>query len=205
MLGEMVGEEAVGVYSVAVQLTEVWYFITWSIILSVFPSIVHSREHQSELDYRRRVQLFYDIIAGVSYAILLPVTLIASPLVISLYGPSYGAAGPMLKILMWSFLFGSLGMALERWLVVEGLVQFQLFATSLGAAINIVLNYWLLPQYGALGATWATVISYAVSGYLICLLWPRVWPVFGQLTLSIFMPFRLHSLKRSLEEILGNR
>jgi PST family polysaccharide transporter len=40
MLGQMVGNETVGIYSAAVRITEVWYFIPMAIVASVFPSII---------------------------------------------------------------------------------------------------------------------------------------------------------------------
>ena len=38
MLGQMVGDEAVGIYSAAVRVSEVWYFIPTTIVASVFPA-----------------------------------------------------------------------------------------------------------------------------------------------------------------------
>jgi len=33
-----------------------------------------------------------------------------------------------------------------------------------GATVNVLLNVALIPRYGALGASWATVISYSIAG-----------------------------------------
>jgi PST family polysaccharide transporter len=43
MLGQMVGDESVGVYSVAVKISELWYFVPIAIVNSVFPSIVKAK------------------------------------------------------------------------------------------------------------------------------------------------------------------
>ena len=40
MLGQMLGSEAVGIYSAAVRISEVWYFIPMAIAASVFPSVI---------------------------------------------------------------------------------------------------------------------------------------------------------------------
>ena len=42
MLREMLGDNSVGVYSAAVRLAEVWYFIPMAVVPSVFPSIVEA-------------------------------------------------------------------------------------------------------------------------------------------------------------------
>lgn len=44
MLGSIVGEEAVGIYSSATKISEIWYFIPNIIIASVSPSIYAAKE-----------------------------------------------------------------------------------------------------------------------------------------------------------------
>jgi len=61
MLGEMVGEESVGIYAAAVRLTEAWYFIPMAVCASIFPAILRTRERNRAL-YYRRLQRLYDIL-----------------------------------------------------------------------------------------------------------------------------------------------
>ena len=65
MLAWMVGDKEVGVYSAAVYVTELWYFVPIVIASSVFPAIVLSRHTQSESVYQKRIQFFYDVMAGI--------------------------------------------------------------------------------------------------------------------------------------------
>lgn len=44
MLGQMVNDEAVGIYSAAVKISEVWYFIPVAIVASVFPSLLETKK-----------------------------------------------------------------------------------------------------------------------------------------------------------------
>lgn len=50
MLGQMIGDEAVGIYSAAVRVSEVWYFIPMAIAASVFPAILEAKK-RSEAQY----------------------------------------------------------------------------------------------------------------------------------------------------------
>jgi PST family polysaccharide transporter len=202
MLGNMTSDKELGIYSAAVRLSELWYFIPMAIASSFFPTIVHSRENQSERAYHRRMQLFYDIMAGSAYAIAIPFALIAPFLVTTFFGAEYAEAALILRVHIWALVFVSLGVARSRWLMAENMTRFSMFATILGAIVNVGLNYWLIPQYGALGAAWATLISYAVSAYLSSLLSTRTWAVFTQLSLSLLVPFRLFGLRSSLHEVL---
>ena len=43
MIGEMLGGEELGIYSVAVRMSEVWYFFPTAIIVSFFPKLLKSR------------------------------------------------------------------------------------------------------------------------------------------------------------------
>jgi O-antigen/teichoic acid export membrane protein len=40
--------------------------------------------------------------------------------------------------------------------------QFNWIASGAGAALNVGLNFWLIPAYGMLGAAWATLAAYAL-------------------------------------------
>jgi PST family polysaccharide transporter len=202
MLKNMVSGQELGIYAAAAKISNLWYFIPVAIASSVYPSIVRSKETSSLKVQRKRIQLFFDIMAGISYVIVVPLVLLAPMVVEFLFGIDYSNAGPILRVQAWAFIFVSLGVTRSRWLMAEDLVRFNMLATILGAIANVVLNFVLIPRYGALGVVWATIISQAISTYFSSLLFKRLWPVFIQQTLSLLVPFRFFSLKRSLTEIL---
>jgi O-antigen/teichoic acid export membrane protein len=49
-------------------------------------------------------------------------------------------------------------------------------AMGVAALVNLALNAWLIPIYGALGAAWATLIAYALAAVLCLWLSRRVYP-----------------------------
>lgn len=202
MLGNMVDEKELGVYSAAIRLSELWYFIPMAISSSVFPALVRSRENEGNEVYSKQMQLFFDVMAGSSYLIIIPLMFLAPFLVGVLFGPNYNGAGAMLRIHIWALLIGSLGVTRSRWLVTENMVSFYMFTTILGALTNIAMNFLLIPKYGGLGAAWAVVISQAVSTYLSSILSKRLWTIFGQQTLALLVPFRFFSLAKSLSVML---
>jgi polysaccharide transporter, PST family len=198
MLAHLAGREALGNYSVAVHLSEVWYFIPMAISQSLFPSIVRSRDKLSSVAFSGRMQAFFDLMSGAAYLLIIFMTLIAAPLVLGLFGSEYAEAVPILKVHIWALAFVSLGAARSKWLMAENLVRFQLFATVLGAVVNIGLNFLLIPKYVGVGAAWATLVSYGVAAYGSSLFYKPVWPVFRQLTLALLVPFRLSALWRAI-------
>jgi len=201
MLGKMVGSEALGIYSAAVKVSELWYFIPLALASSFFPSIIRSREYKSKEVYNKRIQAFFDLMAGSAYLIVIPLVLIAPKLINTLFGPEYAEAGKILQVHIWAYLFVSLEVARRQWLMVENMTKFTMFATILGAVVNIGLNLLLIPKYEGLGSAWATLISYAIAGFFSTALTVKLWPLFRQLGLSFLIPFRLSAFWSSVREI----
>ncbi|MGL5879467.1 MAG: flippase, partial [Xenococcaceae cyanobacterium] len=92
MLGNMIGNKAVGNYAAAIRFAEVWYFIPWAFCTSVFPSIVRARE-RSEKEYYGKLQQLYDGVAWLALAIAIPMTFAATPLTTIFLGEQYPEAG----------------------------------------------------------------------------------------------------------------
>ncbi|MDB4306197.1 flippase [bacterium] len=200
MLGHLADSKTLGIYSVAVRLSELWFFVPVAVAVSLFPAIVRSRENHTREVYGMRMQAFFDMMAGMAYVIAVPLTLIALPLVIALFGVEYAEAGPILRVHIWALVFVSLGVARGRRLLAENLVPFAMFTTVLGVTINIGFNVLLIPKFGGMGAAWATLFSQAAASYLSSLLYVPLWGVFRQATLALLVPLRLPSLLRSLRD-----
>jgi PST family polysaccharide transporter len=186
MLKEMIGEASVGVYSAAVKISELWYFVPAAIINSVFPTIVRAKESGLET-YYNRIQKVFDLIILVAYAVAIPVTFLADWIVSLLYGQRYLGAGDILNLHIWGGVFVCLGLARENWLVNEGLMKFSAITTSIGAVINVFLNWMLIPYSGGAGAAFATVIAQMFSAYLVGGIYPPTRKIFWQQTKALLM------------------
>ena len=164
MLGQMVGDEAVGIYSAAVRISEVWYFIPMMIVASVFPAILEAKK-RSETQYYQRFQHLYDLMVWLSVAVALPMTFLSTPIVTLLFGESFSASGTVLAIHIWAAVFVFLGVASSKWFLAENRQMLNLQRTALGAVVNVVLNFLLIPDYGPVGAAVATVVSQATAAF----------------------------------------
>jgi O-antigen/teichoic acid export membrane protein len=169
MLGQIVGDEAVGIYSAASRISEVWYFIPMMIVASVFPAILEAKK-RSEEQYYQRLQHLYDLMVWLSVAVALPMTFLSRPVVTLLFGEAYAAAGPVLAIHIWASVFVFLGVASSQWFLAENRQVLSFQRTALGSVTNILLNFFLIPIWGAIGAAIATVISQIVAALLFDLI-----------------------------------
>ncbi len=165
MLGEMVGEESVGIFSAAVKLSEAWYFVPMMIVASVFPTIIANKQTNEAL-YIGRVQRLYNLLAFISVTVGLAFSLISSWLITTLYGENYAEAAAVLSIQIWAGIFVSMGVARGKWLLAEDLQHIGYWYIALAMLINIIGNYLLIPLYEEIGAAVATVISQATAAII---------------------------------------
>jgi O-antigen/teichoic acid export membrane protein len=189
MLGQMLGDEAVGIYSAATRISEVWYFIPMMIVASVFPAMLEAKK-QSDVLYQQRFQRLYDLMVWLSFAVALAMTFLAGPVVVFLYGPAYAAAGTVLAIHVWASVFVFLGVASSQWFIAENRQILSFQRTLLGLVINIALNYIFIPRFGAAGAAYATILSQASVGLLYDVFQKETRPMF-YMKIKSFNPLRL--------------
>ena len=162
MLGQMVGDEAVGIYSAAVRISEVWYFIPTMIVASVFPAILKAR-NSSEEQYYKKLQHLFDLMLWLSIGIALPMTFLSESVIKILFGETYLDASSILSIHIWASVFVFLGVASSKWFIAENRQILSFQRTTIGALANVILNFLFIPQFQAVGAATATIISYAIA------------------------------------------
>ena len=187
MLDMMAGDQEVGIYTAAVRLVEVWYFIPMVFVSSVFPSIVEAKAMSEDLFYDR-LQKLYNFMALMVYFIALPVTFLAGWIIELLFGLPYSKAGPMLAVLIWSLMFTNLGVARSTFLTTMNWTKVHLITVSLGCVINVCLNFLLIPRYGGMGAAIASCVAYWFAAHGACFFYKPLFKTGYMLTKAIVYP-----------------
>lgn len=187
MLGALASQAEVGLYAAAVRISEVWYFVPSAIVSSVFPGLVALRSTDPE-QFERKLQQLYNLLAFLGYAVALPVTFIAPWLVRLLFGSAYQTAAPLLAVLIWAGLFANLSVVRNAHFIALDWGRSLLWATSLGATANVLLNLLLIPRYGALGAAIATCLSYWVAAHGACYTSRQMWPAGRMVLRALVLP-----------------
>lgn len=187
MLGQMLGKNEVGIYSAAVRVSELWYFIPTAIVSSVSPSIYAAKE-KSEHHYYKRIGQLLRLLTYISFAIAIPMTFLSKNVVLIMFREEYIEAAPILAVHIWASLFVFMGIATLPWFIAEGLNHVSLGKTVFGAILNVILNYLLIPEYGGLGAAIATISSQAVAAFFSNAVDKRTRKLF-KIQLQSFLPF----------------
>jgi len=162
MLGNILGNDSVGIYSAAVRITEAFLFLPIIITSSVFPFTLEAKK-EGRAVFNRAFQHLFSILALLALAIAVPMTFLSAEIILLLFGKSFLAAAPILAIHIWANVFSFIGVAAYRWYVSENMQVLLMYRTGVGAFINIVLNLILIPTQGAIGAAVATVVSLVFS------------------------------------------
>lgn len=177
MLGHLLNDQALGHFTAAVRLSEVWYFIPGALVTSVMPGIVALRQ-QGAAGYEARVRQLFAVMTAAALAIALPMSLLSTTLVTQLFGEVYRPAAAILVVHVWSCLFVFWGVAQGPWVMAEDAMRLTIERTFTAAALKIGLNLLLIPRFGAVGAAYASLCAYAYSGWLANALYARTRPLF---------------------------
>lgn len=166
MISVLSSNEELGIYSVALKLSEIWYFIPSLIISSIIPNLIslNSISQNLFLEKLKKILYYFTIL---SYLIAIIMTFLSPYLINFIFGPDFMKAGPILAIHIWSAIFVFIGVASSPWYTINGLLKYSMYQTIIGALINVTLNFLLIPRFGALGASISTVIAYALGACIL--------------------------------------
>ncbi len=158
MLGAIKGSQSVGLYVVSNKLASLIIFIFTASNSSLQPTIasLYAAGQLSKLE--RIVKKFSKIVLFFSCMIAVFIFLFKG-ILLGLFGQDFLEADRTLLLLITGQLFTPLVGPVALLLSMSGNEKISLIIFSLSAAINIALNYFLIPTYDVEGAAIATAIS----------------------------------------------
>ena len=158
MLKQMLSSEATGYYVAANKVSSLWSFVLMALISSAQPLIIAARNKDYDQYIKKNKQLYAAVI-WIGAAAGLAVTILGRWIILLMYGETYLAATSSLQISAWYTLFAMLGSARGTWIVCENKGKYVKYYLGVGAVVNIILNYLLIPVYGPAGAAAATLLT----------------------------------------------
>jgi len=165
MISLLVGTAAVGWYNAAYRLIFVLMFIPSAIIASIFP--VMSKYFESKKDALKiEYEKIFRYIFLISILILIYGLLFSDKIILIIYGKAYNPSISALEVLIWVIPFIFLTVLLGSLLAAVNKQRMVTIVAGVNAALNIVLNIILIPKYGFIGASVATVLTEAL-GFLL--------------------------------------
>jgi O-antigen/teichoic acid export membrane protein len=202
MVGSLRGEREAGLYSAAVRVSEVVYFIP-AILASVSLSRLIALKKVDATAYQQRVVEYFSLsfIIALSCAGAL---VLGSPAVGWLFGPDFTGGSSILVVHAWSFIPYTIGVTRTQYLIAEDRLSVNLPSVATALVLNIGLNWMWIPRYGGLGAAWATLVAYSVAWVASSFVLPGAREVSGLMLRGIAeMPTSLALAWRQLRHSLS--
>lgn len=166
MLKLMINEAATGYYTAAISCAGITSFVFAAIIDSARPAIFKSRKGDVGSFEKSMIRL-YCVIIYLSLAQSLGMTLLAKPIIHILYGADYYPAVPALRIVVWYTTFAYLGSVRNIWILAEQKQKYLWVINLSGALMNVVLNAFLIPPFGIIGAAAASLITQIFTNIIV--------------------------------------
>jgi len=166
MIGQLIGDNEVGLYSAAVKLSEVLYVIPLALIQSTAPALVklyNTNIHK----YNSILQKLFNLLTLIGLVIAIPTLFLSSWIVEIVFGSAYTVSSGIFAIHIWSIIFVGWGVLRYHVLVFEKLVYITVISSVCGALANVVANFFLIPVYKGEGAAFATLIAQIIAASLV--------------------------------------
>lgn len=149
---------AVGIYAMAYKFGMILNMVLITPFRQAFYPLMFrwSNEKDTTILYRRFMTYF--LFAGFFFFLFL--SLFARELLIVFTSPQYVSGYIIVPVITLSYLIFGIRIIIVGVLASEKRTGIIAYSTIAGALLNIGLNFLFIPQWGILGAAWATLISY---------------------------------------------
>lgn len=166
MLKLMIDDAATGYYSAAVACAGMTAFVFSAVIDSFRPMIFEDKKN-NEGQYEKDVCRLYSIIIYLSLLQSVFITVFAGLIIRILYGVDYAPSVSALRLIVWYTTFSYVGSVRNIWILAESKQKYLWVINLTGAASNVVLNYFLIPVMGIMGAALASLITQIFTNVII--------------------------------------
>lgn len=167
LIGFFLSQTEVGWYYIAVIVAERLLYLTQATAMIFLPAASHSDEQYKKTPILTRTNLFVVVIASIFVALLSPWFI---PV---LFSESYVNAILPLILLLPGIASLSVVKILFADFAARGIPQYSTYVSTVNFCLNIVLNLYLIPRMGIVGAALSSSISYTTAVVLQCYFYKR--------------------------------
>ncbi len=174
MIGTLVGTTDTGLYGVAKRISSLMAFPLIAVNSILGPMIARLYAQESKQELQRVVSFGVGIVMLITSAIAICLV-VGGKTLLGLFGSEFTASYGLLMILVAGELINALSGPVALILNMTGHHNDTIKVLGLTVMLNLVLNWFLIPQLGASGAAIATAISLVLWNLLMgMLVWQRL-------------------------------
>lgn len=187
----------VGIYSLGYKIAGLVLIFTGAFSLAynpVFYKIANSEKQNTAKIKLAKYNNTYIVVVLIAVFFII---LFSKEAIYLLLDPKYAEAYKIVPIISLAYLISTISGLFNLMIYQEKKVTQLAFITLIGASINIILNFLLVPRCGAYGAAYATVLSflaifvlswwYAKKCYYIRFFWKEIFAIFCLLLIPVVL------------------
>lgn len=159
MVKQMLGEEQAGYYSTAANMADMLYMLPVTVGTVLFPKLSAMADKGKMQRYTKNVAL---ILAGLMCILTFGASLVVHPAINLLYGEAFLPSVTPFIWLMPAIVFLSVNTIFQNYFAAQGMPLITIYSSGAAALLNVILNQMLIPDYGILGASFASSVSYGL-------------------------------------------
>lgn len=179
LINAMLGPDPLGAYLIATRFSEILWLLPSAVSTALLPRVSTGATADARTVTARTCRLVFALGVLTGGAVWL-----LAPLIFRVALPAeYGASVGPLRILLFGIAVFSLQRVLANYFIGQGAARWFQRATLISMAVNVGLNVWLIPPWGAdwgiAGAAFSSAVSYSLSTAILAVLflrWGRLSP-----------------------------
>ena len=166
MIKEMLDEYSVGIYSAAYVLYEAPLFISLMVAKSIYPLLV-----QYYHDNKNKLFHYYTILSSymtlLSYMIVLFFYIFHEELIQLTFGDDFEDSSRILVLLSLGLIPMFNAFLRSSYITITGNQKIILYTSLFSSIFNVILNYFLINEFGVQGAVYSTVLTQILSLFVL--------------------------------------
>jgi O-antigen/teichoic acid export membrane protein len=192
MLSSMASPEAAGLYHVGYNVGMLPLLAIQGITPAFLPNF-YELMNQGKFKQINSINVkIIWIITGFAIAIML----LGYPLIYVMADPKFHEANKIVPLVVLGYVFFGLAGVYNRFIGYYKVTILQSIPAVLAAGVNVLLNYWLIPEYGIEAAAIATAVAYAIQAF-------ASWSLIVWKKGTYSSPFRLFLIPLLLNLVIG--
>jgi O-antigen/teichoic acid export membrane protein len=164
--------ESVGVYSLAYKVGQAVNTLVLIPFASVWNVVLYEIAQQPDAP-KNYANVFRYYVYGL-LVVMLAASLFAYPVLPVLTPGAFGAAVDLVPVILLAFVFFSMHSQFSVPALLAKRTSVLIPASVAGVIVNVVANCALIPQWGAMGAAWASVATYAAFSFVGLLFYRQI-------------------------------
>ena len=176
ILNEYVPRSEIGIYSIGYTLASCLSIFVYSMRAAWLPSFFKAAEQGAGgKQFKETAYIYFFVILFAGLSVML-----FAPEIVEIIGMtaavSYARSANVMQIVLYAYIANSFFLALNKPLFYRQRTGLISMISAMGLLVNVVVNLWLIPQFGIFGAAVASAVAYTVMAVLAYFVSQKVYP-----------------------------